>query len=172
MRNFIFVLIFLSLAAIANADETFFDLCTRKYLKDSVCPTDVCQLTCMDGSQKKECPLVCVPLPCAKISTTNCPKQFCEIMTDCAKQKVCQPKMAEANIPACGGLAFNGQSVECCSGLVKRCGFDYLDGTCNMEGKNTAYNLPICIPCGDGVCSNFENHCNCPEDCHKDIIPL
>jgi hypothetical protein len=41
-----------------------------------------------------------------------------------------------------------------------------------MQGKNTAYHLPICIPCGDGVCTNFENHCNCPEDCKKEIIEL
>ncbi len=172
MRKLILVLMFLSLAVVTHAEETFFDLCTKKYLKDSVCPADLCHLACMDGSQTQGCPTACIPLPCDKINKTNCPTQFCTVMMDFSKQKVCQPKMQESSIPECGGLAFNGQNVECCKGLVKRCGFDYLDGTCNMEGKNTAYNLPICIPCGDGVCSNFENHCNCPEDCHKDIIPL
>ena len=156
----------------AHGQEAFFEYCGKNYLKNSMCPEGACQLQCPDGTLKPDCPLACVPRPCEKISAKNCPKQFCQVMTDCSKKESCQTKTPVDQIPACGEVAYSGQDVECCSGLVKRCGFDYLDGSCNMEGKNTPYHLPICIPCGNGVCTNFENHCNCPEDCKKDIIPL
>lgn len=65
----------------------------------------------------------------------------------------------------CGDVAYAGQDVACCEGLVRRCGIEFLDGTCDMEGQDSVYNLPICIPCGDGLCGQFENRCNCPEDC-------
>lgn len=155
----------------ANA-QTFADYCTGAYAKGAGCPPASCQLQCADGSKAPECPLACVPRDCQTISADSCPRQFCSIIENCSKQKICMAKIPEGLVPDCGALAYNGQDVECCKGMVKRCGFDYLDGKCNMEGKNSQYALPICIPCGDGVCTNFENHCNCPEDCKKDIIPL
>ena len=70
----------------------------------------------------------------------------------------------------CGDLAYAGQDVDCCPGLVRRCGVEFFDGSCDMEGKNSIYSLPICVPCGDGVCGNFENRCNCPEDCKNPTL--
>jgi len=154
-----------------SAQETFSEFCGREYMTKKDCPTAVCGLQCEDGSMTEGCSLACVPRRCEKLSEASCPLQFCQLVTDCAKQKLCLPKTEENTIPGCGDLAYNGQDVECCKGLVKKCGFDYFDGTCNMTGKNSPYNLPICIPCGDGKCTNFENHCNCPEDCTRDYLP-
>ncbi len=155
-----------------GAQQSFAQYCSQAYSEKAVCPAAACQLVCADKVQIKDCPKVCLPKDCKEISAENCPKEFCRTQTDCSKITTCQPRNNDDQIPECGALAYSGQDVECCKGLVKRCGFDYLDGKCNMEGKNTAYHLPICIPCGDGVCTNFENHCNCPEDCKKEIIPL
>ncbi len=154
------------------ADQAFIDYCAGAYQKGSGCPPAACQLQCADGSKTPECAMACVPRECKTISVDSCPKDFCSIVVDCSEQKNCLPKIPEDQVPECGPLAYSAQDVNCCKGLVKRCGFDYLDGKCNMQGKGTVYRFPICIPCGDGVCTNFENHCNCPEDCKKDIIPL
>ncbi len=167
-----FVLNAISFVGLLNADQTFSEYCTKAYLENAQCPSAICQLQCEDATMQKECPKVCLPKDCKDISAENCPKEFCRTQTDCSQKTTCHPLNNIEQIPECGLLAYSGQDVECCKGLVKRCGFDYLDGKCNMEGKNTAYHLPICIPCGDGVCTNFENHCNCPEDCKKVIIPL
>ncbi len=163
------------LSASAQAQETFGEYCSKRYKESSQCPGTLCSLECLKGTEEtpeNECPKVCVPRDCKEISVENCPQSFCLIQTDCSKITTCQSLVDPDQIPECGGLAYSGQDVDCCKGLVKRCGFDYLDGKCNMQGKNTAYYLPICIPCGDGVCTNFENHCNCPEDCKKEIIDL
>lgn len=177
MRYMKLTLVFLLLivlvgTGVLNAQQTFVDFCQTAYLENTVCPPSTCQLKCADGQVIENCSQVCLPKECAVISAENCPKDFCHTVTDCSKKISCQPNSLEGYIPQCGALAYSGQEVSCCPGLVKRCGFDYLDGKCNMEGKNTSYNVPICIPCGNGVCSNFENHCNCPEDCKKKIFPL
>ncbi len=166
------VVALMSFADALYAQQSFSDHCSKAYSENLQCPTTICQLKCANDSQEKECPKVCVPKDCVAISAENCPNKFCRTQTDCSQTTSCQPQNDLDHIPECGALAYSGQDVECCKGLVKRCGFDYLDGKCNMQGKNTAYHLPICIPCGDGVCTNFENHCNCPEDCKKEIIPL
>lgn len=153
-------------------DNLFVDYCTNTYQSKNNCPDATCLLQCADGSQIPNCPLACVPRDCKTISVESCPKDFCSVVVDCSEQKNCLPKISEYQVPTCGALAYSAQDVNCCKGLVKRCGFDYLDGSCNMKGNGTSYSFPICIPCGDGVCTNFENHCNCPEDCPKEIIPL
>ncbi len=155
-----------------GADQTFSEFCSQIYAESSKCPQAACQLQCASGVSVPDCPQICIPKECKSISPQNCPPKFCSIVEDCSKKKICLPKIPADQVPECGALAYSAQDVECCKGLVKRCGFDYLDGKCNMEGKNTSYRFPICIPCGDGICANFENHCNCPEDCKKDIIPL
>ncbi len=168
-----FSIVFVLISASAlNAQQTFVDLCNKSYLENSVCPPATCQLQCAVGEAAADCPKVCVPKECQAISAENCPKDFCHTVTDCSQKVTCQVNSSPDQIPECGALGYDKQEVECCPGLVKRCGFDYLDGKCNMQGKNTSYNVPICIPCGNGVCTNFENHCNCPEDCKKKIFPL
>lgn len=177
MRIQILIMVFfgtliISPSQLFSATQPFINYCLNSYETDKVCPEQDCQLKCLDGSQTPDCVLGCQPKECRTFSVQSCPKRFCTIMTDCATEESCQPKTPFEQIPDCGTLGYNAQEVECCLGLIKRCGFDYLDGKCNMVGKGTAYQFPICIPCGDGVCTNFENHCNCPEDCKKDIIPL
>ncbi|MCB9771136.1 MAG: hypothetical protein H6754_01090 [Candidatus Omnitrophica bacterium] len=165
--------------------ETFVEFCASSYEKTAKCPNVICDLRCFGESGDMICPptpevgakngeffVSCQPKACNSLKLQDCPKEFCSVMTDCSNKETCQPKTPDVSIPTCGALAYSGQDVECCQGLVKRCGFDYLDGSCNMEGKNTAYRFPICIACGDGFCTNFENHCNCPEDCKKTIFKL
>lgn len=151
---------------LAGAKENFVEFCTNTYVRDSVCPADICKLQCAEGFDGERCPLVCLPVACPAIDIEKCPKDFCAVMTNCSDEKICHYPMMGGQ-PPCGDLGYAGQDVECCEGFVQRCGIDFIDGNCDMEGKNSVYSLPICIPCGDGVCTNFENHCNCPEDCAK-----
>lgn len=163
---------FLTWAAGIKAEEIpAAQMCAEAFEKNHVCPSPLCASVCLDGTQTEGCLLMCTPQACEKIPATSCPAQYCQVVTDCAKQKLCVPKVPEGAAPPCGDVAYNGTEVECCKGLIKRCGFDYFDGTCNMTGKGTPYHLPICIPCGDGKCTNFENHCNCPEDCKIEYYP-
>ena len=159
---------FVMLAAqkpIVSAEEkTFKSYCAEEFAKSGVCSKDLCRAVCADGSEKKDCPKACVPQDCPKIPLEKCPRQFCEVMTNCSNEQVCHYKMPGE--PAqCGDLAYAGQDVKCCPGLVQRCGIEFIDGNCDMEGRNSVYDLPICIPCGNKICDQFENRCNCPEDC-------
>jgi hypothetical protein len=146
----------------AFAEKTFLDYCLDSYVQKGSCPEKTCDLKC--PTDEPGCVKVCLPKECPAIAAQDCPLQYCQVMTDCSNEKICHYKMAGEQ-PECGDLAYAGQDVECCPGLVKRCGIEFIDGRCDMEGKNSVYNLPICIPCGDGICSQFEDHCNCPEDC-------
>lgn len=170
MKTKILFLLLGVLLLLANgvlAAETFADHCRSAFQKDGTCPGDVCALSsCPAGEKDQSCVPQCLPKKCTDIVADKCPTQYCAVMTDCSKQKICQFQMPGENAK-CGNLAYAGQDVECCPGLVRRCGINFLDGSCDMEGKNSIYNLPICIPCGDGICGSFENHCNCPEDCPK-----
>lgn len=175
-KSFLFILLIILPALVADrafcASQPFVEYCSKSYSGKKVCPQDICQLQCADGTQTPQCDLTCVPKECDTFSAGQCPEMFCVAAEDCGKRIQCLQKPAYDQIPPCAGLGEHPQFAKCCAGFTARCGFDYLDGKCNMEGKNTAYNFPICIPCGDGNCTNFENHCNCPEDCKKDIIPL
>ena len=144
------------------AEKSFADHCTKAFQKSGKCPEATCMMGCPQG---QECSRpVCAPQKCPQISAADCPTEFCAIMTDCSDQKICHYKMV-GEPPKCGNLAYAGQDVDCCPGFVRRCGVEFLDGSCEMVGKNSIYNIPICIPCGDGICGQFESRCNCPEDC-------
>ncbi len=82
----------------------------------------------------------------------------------CEGKYICYPKLI---VPAggCGGLGYQGGEVECCAGLVKRCGVENFDGRCDVTPRNSVHSVPTCIPCGDKICGQFENKCNCSEDC-------
>ena len=150
----------------AAAEQTFMDHCLDSYLQKKECPADICQLRCIHDTP--DCVKMCLPKECPKIDVAHCPGKYCEVMTDCSDQKICHYQMMGEK-PECGDLAYAGQDVECCDGFVKRCGVEFLDGRCDMEGKNSVYNIPICIPCGDGICGQFEDRCNCPEDCKSQL---
>ncbi len=145
-------------------EKTFDQYCAEQLSQKGMCPDPVCRTVCADGSGKEGCPQACVPQDCTKIPLNQCPQEYCAVMTNCSKEQVCHYKMVGE--PAqCGDLAYAGQDVECCEGFVQRCGIEFIDGNCDMEGRNSVYDLPICIPCGNGICDQFENRCNCPEDC-------
>lgn len=170
MRNlkFFLVLIFSFVAVpvsrAQDPQEEFKKHCSDTYVQSGQCPEGLCQVECLKGTKGADCPRVCTPKKCPQIDAQKCPKEYCAIMTDCSNEKICHYQMYGER-PKCGGLAYAGQDVACCKGLVRRCGVEFFDATCDMESKNSIYNLPICVPCGDGVCGNFENRCNCPEDC-------
>ena len=154
------------------SQKTLAEFCIASFAQSGVCPANVCKVQCVGTSPNEaECVKGCFPVSCTQIKPEACPKDFCSVMTDCSKKKICPYKMAGGS-PRCGGLGYSGQDVDCCKGLLSRCGINFLDGNCDMEGLGSVYNLPICIPCGDGVCTNLENHCNCPEDCPKKVIKL
>ena len=150
----------------AAAEKSFVGYCLESYLATDVCPEKVCEIKCATGQDAENCTKGCLPKECPRISAADCPLDYCAVMTDCSDEKICQYQM-QGEKPQCGDLAYAGQDVECCDGFVKRCGVEFLDGRCDLEGKNSVYNLPICIPCGDGVCGQFEDRCNCPEDCQR-----
>ncbi len=54
-----------------------------------------------------------------------------------------------------------GVAVECCEGLVEISGGCIVDHACQPLIGSFA----LCSACGDGVCDEWENPCNCPEDC-------
>ena len=138
--------------------------CKQQYEKTGECPDAVCRLEEEAQSGEEPAPMICLAKDCPEIDPKDCPEDYCALMKDCSEQMICHFQMP-GDPAECGDLAYAGQDVPCCPGLVRRCGIEFLDGTCDMEGKNSVYNLPICIPCGNGICSNFENRCNCPEDC-------
>lgn len=149
----------LGLAPLASA-ESLEEYCRQAWTAQQLCPPAVCVLEKADGPNAVE---QCLARPCNQIAGKDCPTQFCDTLVNCRGQEICHFKMIDP--PACGNLSYAGQDVPCCPGLVRRCGEAFFDDTCDMYGDNSEYSLPICIPCGDGVCTNFENLCNCPEDC-------
>lgn len=57
---------------------------------------------------------------------------------------------------------------KCCEGLVPV-------SDCIPSGAGCACpDCPcyICLPCGDGICEEFENECNCPQDCKGECLGL
>jgi len=146
----------------------FADFCAGSFKESGICPPKICRLQSAAGDmtdvpqgEKK-----CMPVPCPDIPAADCPEEFCAVMVDCSDQKICHYQMS-GDKTECGDVAYAGQDVDCCPGLVRRCGYEFIDGTCDMQGQGSVYNLPICIPCGNGICDNFEDRCNCPEDCGK-----
>ncbi len=149
------------------ASPRFADFCAGAFKDKGKCPPAICRLECRRGETvppEEDCEKICVPRECAEIPAGRCPKKYCALMTDCSDQQICRDQMTGEGAE-CGDVAYAGQDVDCCPGLVRRCGYEFIDGTCDMEGKNSVYQLPICVPCGNGICDNFEDRCNCPEDC-------
>lgn len=145
------------------ARENLAQYCADSFQNKSQCPSNVCDFGCPKGVQQADCLLECRPKACVEIKVKDCPSDTCQILESCTKQKVCFTKN-QSEPELCGPLAYSGK-VECCKGFIKRCGIEFFDGSCDMEGKNSVYAVPVCLPCGNGICNQFENTCNCPEDC-------
>ena len=161
----VFAMLLLFNVSSIYARQDFFLHCYEPYLIDKTCPQDICRIKkCTDEEKEQGCRESCQPKSCPEIPFDQCPQDYCNIMVNCAGDETCNFRMM-GEAPACGNMAYEGQDVTCCEGFVRRCGVEFLDDTCDMVGENSMYNLPICVPCGDGHCSQFENACNCPEDC-------
>jgi len=141
--------------------------CPKTFQETGQCPREQCKYGCFIPSEDGlGCYMACIDKPCLELKVAECPTHRCEIMTSCENQKVCYPKLKEK--PAvCGSIGYMGQDVPCCEGLLKRCGVEFFDGSCDMYGRNSIHTVPTCIPCGNGICDQFENSCNCAEDCGR-----
>ncbi len=167
LRFFVCVLIVftgLVFTSSLKADELG-EYCADIYEKEEECPKDKCMQTCYAGILFDGCDIGCFPKSCLELSVDDCPEDSCQIMDGCSGKKVCYYKVQPAG--GCGGLAYTGQDVQCCEGMVKRCGVEFFDGTCDMKGSNSVDSVAACLPCGNGICNQFENSCNCPEDCNN-----
>lgn len=136
--------------------------CEQIFKESGQCPGNICQSGCL-GDDSLSCPNSCVARPCVEIKREECPKDRCQVLDGCDHTQICFDKIL-TEPDTCGDLGYGG-TLECCADLMKRCGLEFFDGTCDMVGSNSMYGVPICIPCGNGVCNQFENACNCPEDC-------
>lgn len=63
------------------------------------------------------------------------------------------------------GETFDGKVVgaQCCSKLARLSTSMPTGESCLTTGLVSEF---VCSPCGDRVCNEFENRCNCPGDCH------
>ena len=146
----------------APAAEGLAAFCENTYKEKKQCPEDVCMFNCLGAIAYQGCEKGCYPRSCLEIPVESCPVSDCQVLKGCEDIDRCFPQTEAAE---CGDLAYQGQDVECCKGFVRRCGFEFFDRTCDMVGEKSVYGVPVCIPCGNGICNQFENRCNCPEDC-------
>lgn len=61
--------------------------------------------------------------------------------------------------------------IICCEGLYEWiAGMDTqisIEGECYRTGMTAGAPYGICVNCGNGICENIEDICNCPEDCSE-----
>ena len=66
-------------------------------------------------------------------------------------------------------LVYSGYPDKCCGGLTEwESGFDTrisIGDTCYETGLVAGVPVGTCINCGNGICENIENVCNCQQDC-------
>ena len=169
MKKIIALVILLNCALPVSAQpskgQNLKDYCQSTYRSTTRCPVQACRLTCITHEDDpRACTAQCLPRQCFEIQIEYCPLEECGVVKGCDGKYICYPKLI---VPAagCGGLGYQGGDVECCEGFVKRCGVEYFDGRCDKEPKNSVNSVPVCLPCGDKICGQFENKCNCEEDC-------
>jgi hypothetical protein len=144
---------------------TALSYCHEIFRETRNCPTDRCETCCGGDGTGFGCAAACCEKMCTTFQAENCPQDYCTIMINCEGKEICYNKLSE-EIPTCGPASYYGQDVACCEGLVKRCGIVSSDGSCDIT-KGGYQDFPWCLPCGNGVCDQFENKCSCPEDCAK-----
>lgn len=130
------------------------------------CPSDLCKEDC--GGSGSSCHLECVPQACSRVAAVHCPVDACDLIIDCAGQERCWPTSYGEEPRQCGEIGYWGQEVECCDGLALRCGgWDRLTLACDpvMDTADGQGFIPVCLACGDGTCGDYEESCNCSEDC-------
>lgn len=155
---------FLLCPSAVSAQAQHSNYCSKTFVTTGDCPESRCYLGCLSGLQYEGCRQECLARPCFEIDSDECPLERCQLQDGCSGEKQCY---YQTDRPAddCGDLAYPGQEVSCCEGLNRRCGMEFFDGSCDWEGQYSVYSVPVCLPCGNGVCNQFEDPCNCPEDC-------
>ncbi len=104
-----------------------------------------------------ECSVVCQPEICGNGLDDDC---------DGVVDNGCDPKC----IPEGGSGAVVPDSPQCCLGLVAiPCDKSNIDPAGNVACMSCDGAF-FCTKCGDGVCKEPENVCNCPADC-KEVPP-
>ncbi|WP_342377253.1 hypothetical protein NVS55_38240 [Myxococcus stipitatus] len=103
---------------------------------------------------------------CEGLSAERCGEypQDCEAASYCDGVRFCRRQEPGRGQGTCVGEGSPVGSGACCPGLAPRCGVEFEDETCDTEAEGEPVE-PVCLRCGDGVCSVFEQPCNCPEDC-------
>jgi hypothetical protein len=137
--------------------------CGETFTKTKKCPERQCRTMWEGGVNFDGCKMTCAAKDCFELSAEECPDDSCQIIKGCGDKDICYYKLKKEP-DNCGDIAYSGK-MECCAGMIKRCGIENYDGTCDMEPQNSVYSAPLCIRCGNGYCNQFENKCNCPEDC-------
>ncbi|MBM4354867.1 MAG: formylglycine-generating enzyme family protein [Deltaproteobacteria bacterium] len=126
--------------------------------KDKVCGGNGCEGSCGTCPEGKSCvdgKCVCIPLSCAEA------KVECGVAPD-----GCGAFMDCGGCPIVNFSCFNGMCmcVPTCAG--KECGDNGCAGTCGTCKQGYACSNGMCgLVCGDGLCIEPENRCNCPLDC-------
>jgi len=143
--------------------STYSNECDRVYQETGECSSDRCEFLCdLATDIGDNCDKRCIPKDCSRFSPEVCPVEICQVTKACDGNSACRA-IADGQ-RQCGEEGYFGQDVECCSGLVRKCGKLTSDGLCDPQSGGYQ-KLPSCIPCGNGICEKYENKCNCPEDC-------
>ena len=87
----------------------------------------------------------------------------------------CQPPAPALPCKAEGEtLTWRVEGLQCCDGLTAVDAWlapsDSYEGNDLPEGcgvNDKIMGLLLCIDCGDGMCSDSESFCTCPEDCDR-----
>lgn len=137
--------------------------CAETFATTKKCPEPQCRKMCEGGLEYDGCRITCAAKDCIELTVEECPEDVCQVIKGCEDKDICYYKLKKEP-EKCGELAYSG-NLECCNNMKKKCGIEFYDGTCDMAPKNSVYSAPLCISCGNGYCNQFENKCNCPEDC-------
>lgn len=96
--------------------------------------------------------------------------QWCEEKQKCLRiwEENCSDCVKEGESNG-GGISPSSDTRKCCGGLTSvYSGLLYNNNTGKCEDSFTD-GPNICIKCGDGICRDKENICNCPQDCNKTL---
>jgi len=141
------------------------------YLKEWWCDNNTarntiftCTIDCIEGACYTN-ETVCIGSECITNETISCGDGICDEGELCPVDCDLGCAMEGENY----STYFADYPERCCSGLT-----EWASGTdirevkgdwCLDSGKVADLDIGICLNCGNGVCEDIENLCNCPEDC-------
>jgi len=122
-----------------------------EYDNFGVCGTD-CSVSCGIFASKESC----------ESALGKCGDGVCENYEKSMDFYYCSEDCGEEGICHKAGQSFDSSlypESKCCEGLVEKSQYDLRNCVALPGTKFT------CVDCGDGVCGDGENNCNCAEDC-------